>query len=60
MKRQITPKSSQILHDMAVSDPLTGAKNRHALKFFFDDFIEGNGPFQDRYNSRAKMKQIAE
>ncbi|ETI59195.1 GGDEF domain-containing protein [Marinomonas profundimaris] len=31
-------KSSQILHRMAFEDPLTGAKNRHALKVFFDFF----------------------
>jgi diguanylate cyclase len=43
-------KSSQILHRMAFEDPLTGVKNRHALKLFFDDFNqEAMDPFQEKY-----------
>tara|TARA_R110001599_G_scaffold26935_14_gene95020 strand:+ start:1994 stop:3052 length:1059 start_codon:yes stop_codon:yes gene_type:complete len=52
-------KSSQILHDMAFSDPLTGAKNRHALKFFFDDFNKkAMDPFQDRYNQEQSETRL--
>jgi len=31
-------KNSQILHHMAYKDPLTEAKNRHALEIFFEEF----------------------
>ncbi|NLQ18738.1 GGDEF domain-containing protein [Marinomonas sp. M1K-6] len=31
-------KNSQRLQEMAFRDPLTGAKNRHSLKLFFDGF----------------------
>lgn len=35
-------KNSQILHHMAYKDPLTDAKNRHALEIFFDEFNTPN------------------
>jgi diguanylate cyclase len=43
-------KSNQMLHRMAFEDPLTGTKNRHALKLFFDDFNQkAMDPFQEKY-----------
>jgi diguanylate cyclase (GGDEF)-like protein len=40
-------KSSLLLEKMAFQDPLTDAKNRHALKLFFDNFNKDpEDPFQ--------------
>jgi len=51
--------SSQILHKMAFQDPLTGAKNRHALKLFFDDFNkETMTSFQEKYEQEEKETRL--
>lgn len=44
-------KNSQILHRMAYKDPLTDAKNRHALEMFFDEFNSSK-------NSHVKTTQL--